>query len=146
MPLQSVRLWRAIKGKWRRRLAARMTKPVTTEGLHDSPHLFWSPWKQGQERSGSQEPRIDRYKRGERKTCVLLLAYHRLWSRCFQPPRNQSVVCTLQIQNMTFSVHTWCLLSFLQAYSRNKKICQTQLRLAYLTTFGLCCQSFFNPF
>lgn len=65
--------------------------------LHTS---FWSPWKQGQERSGTREPRIDPCK-GKKKTCILLLAFHRLQSRRFHTLWSQSVVCMLQIQSRT---------------------------------------------
>lgn len=61
MPLQRSCAQRAIKGE-RQWLAARMTKPETTEGFQDSPHLFWSPWKQGAKRSDTRELRRDCHK------------------------------------------------------------------------------------
>lgn len=68
-----------------------MTKPVTTGGLQDSPHLYWYPW------CTRTANRPYNYK-GERKS-VLQLAFHRLQSRCFQTPWNKSVVCINRFQN-----------------------------------------------
>lgn len=123
VPLRSVRLWRAIKGKWWR-LAARMTKPVTTEGLQDSPHLFWSPWKQGQERSGTREPRIDRHK-GREKHASCYWQFTDRSPDVFKPPGIKVLFICYKFRLGHLGAHlmppVFRCLSSIQAYSRITK-------------------------
>lgn len=73
----------------------------------------------------------NRPSQGKRKTCVLLLAFHRLQSRCFQTPWNQSVVYMLVIQSRpsqrTPNASFLSLFVFysIQAYSRIKNMLDT---------------------
>lgn len=120
-------------------------KASAHRGAPGSPHLFLVSMET---RTGMfrRTGAANRPSQGKRKTCVVLLAFHRLRSRRFHTPWNQSVVYTLQIRSRAShcTPDAACLSLFVCytcALKTKNKICQRKQRM-YLTTLGLCCQSF----
>lgn len=119
-----------------------MTKPVTTVGLWDSPHLLWSPWKQGQEHSCTWQPWIERHKgREQHASCY----WHFTDSHpdVFTPP-GFKVLSVCYKSELAFFTHTWCLPSSVVCHLHflNK----STVWLEYVRHNRVCAASQFNPF